>query len=170
MFHNSLAIETSSREKHLERFSKFLGFGHFRDYFASGSLVTSLHREFRDSLVSGCPSCKKRLRQNFQNFLQGFLATRFGNLLVGYMSCENHVFCTNRVKSQTVFKNILVFPRITCITLCLLHLSQNRHSYSQNLHFLLQSFINLQEKVWAFSYFHPISSFQPQFSWILCLC
>ena len=99
MFHNSLAIETSSREKHLERFSKFLGFGHFRDYFASGSLVTSLHREFRDSLVSGCPSCKKRLRQNFQNFLQGFLATRFGNLLVGYMSCENHVFCTNRVKS-----------------------------------------------------------------------
>ena len=70
--HNSLVIETSSREKHLERFSKFLGFGHFRDYFASGSLVTSLHREFCDSLVSGCPSCKKDLDKIFKILYKGF--------------------------------------------------------------------------------------------------
>ena len=36
-FRDSLASEYPSREKHLEKFSKFLGFGHFPDFVTSGS-------------------------------------------------------------------------------------------------------------------------------------
>ena len=36
-FRDSLASEYPSREKHLEKFSKFLGFGHFPDFVMSGS-------------------------------------------------------------------------------------------------------------------------------------
>ena len=47
---------------------------------------------------------QKRLRQNFQNFVQGFLVTCFGDLLAGHMSHKKRFFCINRVKSQIVFK------------------------------------------------------------------
>ena len=72
MFRDSLASETSSHEKHLERFSKFLGFGHFRDYFASGSPVACLLREVCDLLVSGCPSREKDLDKIFKILYKGF--------------------------------------------------------------------------------------------------
>ena len=57
------------------------------------------------------PQSWKRFRQNFQNFVQGFC---FDDLLTSHMSHESCVFWTNKVKSQTIFKNFLVFPRITC--------------------------------------------------------
>ena len=71
-FHDSLANETSSCEKHLENFSKLLGFGHFRNYFMSGSQVASLLREVRDSLASGCPSREKDLDKVFKILYKGF--------------------------------------------------------------------------------------------------
>ena len=71
-FRDSLVSKTSSREKHLEKFKKFLGFGHFRDYFAGGSLVASLLREVRDSLVSGCPSREKDLDKILKILYKGF--------------------------------------------------------------------------------------------------
>ena len=42
------------------------------------------------------------------------MATCFGDLIMGHLSHKNHVFCTNRVKSQTILKNFLGFPRIMC--------------------------------------------------------
>ena len=112
-FHDSLASKTSSREKHLEKFSKIWGFGHFRDCFASKALIVRLLREVCDSLVGGCPNREKD-RQIFRNFVKGFLVTWFGDLLTGHMSRENRIFYTNRVKSQLLFKNFSVFPHIMC--------------------------------------------------------
>ena len=50
------------------------------------------------------------------------MATHFGDLLASQLSCKNRVFCINRVKSQTVFKNFSVFPHITCTDLSCLPL------------------------------------------------
>ena len=75
--------------------------------------VVSLLRMIRDFLTSGLLSREKHLRQIFQKFCQGILATHVGNLLATHSSRENHVFCTNRFKSMTVFKNFSVFPHIT---------------------------------------------------------
>ena len=47
---------------------------------------------------------QKTLRQIFQNFVKGFLVTRFGNLLATHSSRNNRMFCTNRVKFKTVLK------------------------------------------------------------------
>ena len=113
-FRDSLTSEYPSREKHLENFQNFWVLVIFQTLSRVEALVVSLRRSFRDSLAGGCPSHEKDFRQNFQNFVQGFLATHFGDLLAGHLSRENRVFCTNRVKSQTILKNFLVFPRITC--------------------------------------------------------
>ena len=75
--------------------------------------VVSLLRMICDFLTSGLLSREKHLRQIFQKFCQGILATHVGNLLATHSSRENHVFCTNKFKSMTVFKNFSVFPHIT---------------------------------------------------------
>ena len=46
--------------------------------------------------------------------LRKFVTWDFGDLLATHSNREKHVFCTNGVKSKIVFKNLLVFPRITC--------------------------------------------------------
>ena len=110
---DSLASESPSHEKHL------IASGHFHDLVASGNSSRELPQKVsRLSLKWICQSWK-RLRQNFQNFVHRILATHFGDLLAGQLSRENRVFCTNRVKSQTVFKNFSVFPHITCTHLVL---------------------------------------------------
>ena len=94
---DSLASESPSHEKHL------IASGHFRGLVASGNSSLELPQKVsRLSLKWICQSWK-RLRKNFQNFVHRILATHFGDLLVGQLSRENCVFCTNRVKSQIVF-------------------------------------------------------------------
>ena len=97
--HDSLESESPSREKHLENFSKFLGFGHFRDLVPSGSFSRELTQKVSQLTRGWISQSQKRHRQNFQNFVQGILVTCFGDLLVGQLSHENRVLCTNRVKS-----------------------------------------------------------------------
>ena len=145
-------------------FKKFWGFvifaTHFHYLVVSGSLVVSLLEEVRDLLASGCPSRKKDLDKIFKILYKGFwwlvLATCSWVIWVAKNAC----FAQIGLNLKQFFKKLFSFPRITCITLCLLHLSlsQNCYFYSQNLHFLLQSPPNLQEKVLVFSYFHSISS------------
>ena len=66
------------------------------------ALVTSLHRRIhnslRDLLVSGPSSHEKHLDKIFK-----ILPRDFGDLFASQTSRENHVFCTNMVKSKTIF-------------------------------------------------------------------
>ena len=64
--------------------------------------------------------------------------------LASQLSSENRVFCTNRVKSQIVFKNFSIFPRITCTHLVFSASPSPKTSIFS---------INLQEKVWVFLLF-----------------
>ena len=100
------------------------------------------------------------------------MATQFGDSLASKLSRENRVFCTNRVKTQTVFQKLFNFPLITCLSLGLLRLSlsQNCHFHSKNLYFHIQSSLKILEKIWVFTYFQSISSLKPYFSWICCVC
>ena len=104
-FCNSLVSESPSREKHLENFSKFLGFGHFCDYIASGSSSRELTQKLSWFTRKWISQSRKRLSKNFQNFVQGILATRLGYLLMSHWSHEKCVFCKRRVKNQTNFQN-----------------------------------------------------------------
>ena len=142
---DSLASQSPSRKKYLE-ISGFLDFSRLNlvTYSWVETLVASLHKlicdSHRDLLMSGLSRREKHLDKFFKKFCQGILATHVGNLLATNSSHKNHVFCTNRVKSNIVFKNFFIFPRIMCT------------------HFVLSSspfpspktsifFINLQEKV-----------------------
>ena len=165
-FRDFLSSETSSHEKYLEIFSKILGFCYFRDSFSRLLREWKSNREVTQRgswLTSEWKSQSwKRLREIFQNLAQGILATHFGDLLASHMSCEKRVFCTNKVKSQTILKKNFSFPRITCKPLCLLRLSlsQNCHFHSQNLHFPLQS-SQSSRKGMCFQFFSKILGFCP---------
>ena len=149
---NSLASESPSHENNLENFSKFLGFCHFRDLVASGSSNHELTQKVSQlSRESICLS-RKWLRQNFQNSIHGILATHFADLLVGQLSHENRVFCTNKVKSQIVFKNFSVFPCTTCTHLVLFSSPSSKTSIVTHKTFIF--FINpssIFKKMYAFS-------------------
>ena len=115
----------------------------FGDSFASQAScetpVVSLFRCSYNSLESQSTSCKKYL-EKFQNFwVFGIFMTQFGdlfpsgsssrelirirgslrNLLASQSSRENCGFCITRIKSKTIFKNFLVFPRIMCTLIVL---------------------------------------------------
>ena len=75
---DSLVSEFPNREKHLENFSKFLGF-----FFSFSQLIlaiclrveapiASLHRRFRDSLAGGPSSREKDLYKIFKILFKGF--------------------------------------------------------------------------------------------------
>ena len=76
------------------------------------------------------------------------------------------------VAKNASFSKLFTFPCITCLSLCLLHLSlsQNRFLYSKNLNFSLQFSLQIQEKVWVFTPFYFISSLKHYISWICCFC
>ena len=99
------------------------------------------------------------------------MAAHFHDWLAGYSSHENRMFCTNRVKTQTVFQKVLV-SLASHAFLCLLRLSlsQNCNFHSKHLHFHLQFSLKIQENAWVFTSFHSISSLKPYFSWICCFC
>ena len=131
--------------------------------------VTSLHKRIRDFLcdllTSGPSSREKHFRQNFQNFVQGILATHFGDFLASQSSRENCMFCTNRVKSKTIFKKILVSlisraPLLSCLPLPLpkppfssliLHQSSRKgigfHLFSMYFKFLALVFLDFVFKL-----------------------
>ena len=67
-FHDSLASENSSHEKHLENFSKFLGFCLFGDLVTSGSSSRELTQKVLRLTRRWISLLRKRLRQNFQKF------------------------------------------------------------------------------------------------------
>ena len=78
---DSLVSESPSHEKHLENFSKFLGFVHFRNLVTSGSSSRELTQKVSWLTHGWTFQLRKRLRQNFQNFVHGILVTRFSDLL-----------------------------------------------------------------------------------------
>ena len=84
--------------------------------------IVSLHRRIHDSLhdllASGPSNHEKHLDKFFKVLLRDF-GDSFGDSLISQTSPENHVFCTNRVKSKKIFKNFYVFPHITCILIVL---------------------------------------------------
>ena len=84
---------------------------------------------------------------------------------------RNACFTKIRLKIDS-FSKLFNFPRITCLSLCLLclFLSKNRHFHSKNLNFYLQSSLQIQEKVWVFTHFYFISSLKHYISWICCFC
>ena len=77
------------------------------------ALVASLLKMLRDLLASGPSSHEKHLEIFFKICHMGFwrldLVTCSRLILVA-----KNTFCTNWVKSKTVFKNFSVFLRITC--------------------------------------------------------
>ena len=83
-----LASKSSSRKKHLENFSKIWVFDflatHFGDLFASREFIQ------RHSRLTGewKSQSRKRLNENFQNLVQGILATQFGDSLASHLSRE----------------------------------------------------------------------------------
>ena len=60
----------------------------------------------RDSLVSGTSSCEKLLEKFSKFFLSSVLTVGPSDLLTTWLSCENRVFCANRL----VFKRFQFFP------------------------------------------------------------
>ena len=81
--HDSLVSESPNREKHLENFSKFLGFFFFFFFFSFSQLIlaiclrveapiASLHRRFCDSLAGGPSSREKDLYKIFKILFKGF--------------------------------------------------------------------------------------------------
>ena len=84
------------------------------------------------------------------------------------LSHEKCVFCKNRVKNQAIFQNHF----FTCLSLYLhlLPLSQNHYFHSKNLHYSLQSSLQIQENVWVFTPFYFISNLKHSISWICWFC
>ena len=78
------------------------------------ALVASLYRSFHNSLASECPSHEKDLDKIFKILYKGFwrliLATCSWVIWVTKIACFSQI----GLKSHIVFKNFLVFPRITC--------------------------------------------------------
>ena len=159
---------------------KISGFQHFlRLSLATGlqveapvaSLLRMLHDSLCDLLATRPSNHEKHLNKFFKICGMGFwrldLVTCSRLILVAKNACFAQIGLYSRQFSKTI-----QFPLHHVLVHCLVCLSlfQNHHFHSQNLHFLHQSFINLQEKVWVFSYSQNISCFQPQNSWILCFC
>ena len=153
-------------QKILRKISKFLGFWHFCDLtwwlvhewkLQSWAYSEGFATPFETCLRVDFRVAKKNTWTNFSKFCQGILATHFGDLLASQSSHKNRVFCINRVKSKTVFKHFSVFPRITCTLIVLSASPSPKTSIFTHKTFIF--FINLQEKVWVFSYFQSISSF-----------
>ena len=121
--------------------------------------------------MSGSPSREKDLEKFFKILHKGFWQLILATCSQVIWVVKNACFAQIRLNLRQFLKKLFSFPRITCKPLCLfrLSLSQNCHFHSQKLHFSLQSFLNLQEKVWVFNFFHSISSLKPSFSWICCL-
>ena len=63
----------------------------FHDLIASGSSSRELTQKLSRLSHGWISQSRKRLRQSFQNFVQGILVTRFGDLLVGQLSKKSHV-------------------------------------------------------------------------------
>ena len=84
---------------------------------------------------------------------------------------KNACFAKIRLKIRQFFKTFH-FPRITCLYICLIHLSlsQNHIFHSKYLHYSLQSSLQIQEKVWVFTYFYFISSLKHSISRICWFC
>ena len=116
---------------------------HFHNYVTSGSSNRKTTLKLSQLTREWISYSRKRLRQNFQNFVNGFLSTCFGNLLVGHLSRKNHVFCTNRVKSQIVFKNFSIFPSIMQTHFVFFTSPSPKSSIFTHKTFIF--FINLQE-------------------------
>ena len=113
-------------------------------------------------LIGKCKSqSRKRLKEIFKIWIQGILAT--------HLATHSWV---SWVAKNASFSKLFTFPCITCLSLCLLHLSlsQNRFLYSKNLNFSLQFSLQIQEKVWVFTPFYFISSLKHYISWICCFC
>ena len=113
-------------------------------------------------LIGKCKSqSRKRHKEIFKIWVQGILATHLAT----------HSWVSWVVKNAN-FSKLFTFPCITCLSLCLLHLSlsQNRFLYSKNLNFSLQFSLQIQEKVWVFTPFYFISSLKHYISWICCFC
>ena len=92
-------------------------------------------------------------------------------MLADQLSHKNCVCCTNKVKSQTVVKNFLVFPHITCPHF--VSSSSFSHKTSIVTHKTSIFFFNpssIFKKRYGFSIiFNVFQVSSPSFSWILCL-
>ena len=119
---DSLASQAPSHKKDLEKFQIFWVFSIFTTHFGNWFVSGSSSCEFTQN-VSWLPSrltlewtfqSRKTLKQIFQNLSHGILAIWPSNLLATYSSREKRVFCTNKVKSKTIFKKFSVFPCIMC--------------------------------------------------------
>ena len=122
---NSLVSESPNREKNLENFSKFLGFFFFFFFFHSHNSFWRYVCEWKLQLRAYTEGFATHLRvdlpvvkKTYIKFSK-FCLRDFGDLLTSQLIRKNHVFCTNRVKSQTILKTFLVFPCITCTHLVL---------------------------------------------------
>ena len=87
----------------------------FRDYVTSESSSHELIQKLSRLTRGWISQSQKRLSKNFQNFVQGILATRLGDLLASHWSHEKHVFCKRRVKNQTIFQNFS-FSLASCVS------------------------------------------------------
>ena len=155
-------------QKRLRKISKFLGFSIFCDLVwrlvCKWKLQLQVYLECFDSLcdllATGPSNHEKHLNKFFKICGMGFwrldLVTCSRLILVAKNACFAQIGLYSRQFSKTI-----QFPLHHVLVHCLVCLSlfQNHNFLSQNLHFLHQSFINLQEKVWVFSYSQNISCF-----------
>ena len=140
-----------------------MGLRIFGDSFASHKLNPRLSRLTR--------KCKSQLRKRLKEIFQNLGSKDFGDSFMNQLIHVKHLFCTNRVKNQTVFQKFsLSLATRACLCLLRISLSKNHHFHSKNLHCSLQFSLQIQEKVWVFTLFYFISSLKHSISWICWFC